>query len=482
MNARLTYHRVTDLANRPSIGARRNAPDVALEIVGRCAHSRPGSPVANCGAGRPIDRDVRDRVVPAAVEIAAITRWSESDFSLVLPLAIGSGTIVSADGLILTNHHVIEPTQFDTVLEDLNESVRAELPGVKVELESTDFFVMVSDGVSPPIERYTARVVVSDEQLDLAVLRIIGDAGGSAESIAGNAFPFVPIGDSNTMGLGDRVHVFSYPAIGGDVLTYTEGAVSGFQFEEGISGAAWITTDAVLSGGSSGGTAINDAGELIGVPTQGSELDCRPGDTNRDGVIDLQDIGCIPTGGSLGQLRPINLAQELLERAAAQDISEVSTLVSPTATIASAMTATPTPRPRRLRGAETPVPEPATPGPESAGRLDLPTLALTPADLEAAGLAGFVVDWGQLTDLNGLSTMLGTDATWNDAIARTGLEQAYYLRNVESEPDAETPRYHLDHDFRLSRQGRRRPWLRPLRARNRSDAGHDRRADQPYRG
>ena len=41
-------------------------------------------------------------------------------------------------------------------------------------------------------------------------------------------------------------------------------------------------------------------GRLIGVPTQGTELDCRPGDTNLDGTIDAEDVGCIPIGGSIG--------------------------------------------------------------------------------------------------------------------------------------------------------------------------------------
>jgi hypothetical protein len=68
----------------------------------------------------------------------------------------------------------------------------------------------------------------------------------------------------------------------------------------------------VTSGGNSGGAAVNDAGQLIGVPSSGSALDCRVGDTNRDGVVGEEDVGCLPTGGSLTQLRPIDLARPLL--------------------------------------------------------------------------------------------------------------------------------------------------------------------------
>ena len=53
----------------------------------------------------------------------------------------------------------------------------------------------------------------------------------------------------------------------------------------------------------------------LAVPTQGSALDCRPFDTNNDGVLDEHDGSCIPVGGSIGQLRPINLALPLLEKA-----------------------------------------------------------------------------------------------------------------------------------------------------------------------
>src|ERR687897_1850015 len=114
------------------------------------------------------------------------------------------------------------------------------------------------------------------------------------------------------MNFGEPVHVFGFPAIGSGSLTYTVGIVSGFLFEEGIDGTAWINTDAVTSGGNSGGAAVNDAGQLIGVPTSGSALDCRSGDTNRDGVVGAEDVGCLPTGGSLTQLRPIDLARPLL--------------------------------------------------------------------------------------------------------------------------------------------------------------------------
>ena len=358
-----------------------------------------------------IDRGTRDRVVPAAVEVAAAALWKDDDVSFTFPVPMGSGTIVTPDGLILTNHHVVADEELGSVIESWNTEADQQFPGVEISLIPDEFLIMTSDGVSDPVESYTAIVVADDPRLDLAVLRITADASGNADAVASEVFPFVSPGDSSTMGLGDRVHVFSYPSIGGDTLTYTPGVVSGFQREEGISGVAWITTDAVMSGGSSGGTAINDAGELIGVPTQGSELDCRPGDTNRDGVVDVNDIGCIPTGGSLGQLRPINQALPLLEEAAAASTNASAgqvSLVTPTSVASQAV--------------EAPVRQP-----------DLARLALSPADVENEGMADFVVTWSQMIDQRGVPAMLGLEGSWTDRLAETHVEKVYQLALTNEE-------------------------------------------------
>ena len=108
----------------------------------------------------------------------------------------------------------------------------------------------------------------------------------------------MPLGDSDAVALGDPVDVFGYPGISRGVLTYTEGVVSAFNAEGQIE-RAWIITDAVASGGSSGGTAVNRQGALIGILTGARSSQCRPRDMNSDGRIDAQDMGCATVGGSL---------------------------------------------------------------------------------------------------------------------------------------------------------------------------------------
>jgi hypothetical protein len=128
----------------------------------------------------------------------------------------------------------------------------------------------------------------------------------------------IPIGDSDEVTIGDEVIILGYPSVGGDTITLTYGRVSGFTANPTLGSHAWIKTDATILGGNSGGLAANSAGELIGVPTQlgagdtGEIVDCRVvTDTNGDLVINDEDE-CIPLGGFLNSLRPINLAQDML--------------------------------------------------------------------------------------------------------------------------------------------------------------------------
>lgn len=244
----------------------------------------------------------------AVVQIVALRQRSLGNLS---PAWTGSGTIVAADGVILTNCHVVSPRSMGM------SSPQADVLAIAITQRSDE----------PPALTYLADIVALSPELDLAVLRIV--AGLDGRPVAGLDLPFVPLGDSDTLELADELYIFGYPGIGGETVTFTRGSVSGFSSEAGVRDRrAWIKTDATIAGGNSGGAAINQDGMLVGVPTQAAAgsgiqpVDARPViDTNRDGRVDQRDMP-MAVGGFINGLRPINLARPLLEQSGVSTSAE----------------------------------------------------------------------------------------------------------------------------------------------------------------
>jgi S1-C subfamily serine protease len=261
---------------------------------------------------RAIDRSVSRRVQPASVQLGPLYTMKDprSGKKVMGSISRGSGTVLSADGYILTNHHV-------TDLKPIRADAKAN--GVEF-IENTMVVSITKRNDEPPIPMFRAAVIATDPRLDLAVLKVTSDLSGAPLS-SGNVFPWVPVGDATELELGDTLNIFGYPSIGGRTITYTSGPVSGFETDPAFAGRAWIKTSASISGGNSGGTAVDDSGFLVGIPTQGGVLgaqaivDCRPAaDTNGDRKLDDKDV-CVPTGGFINSLRTVNTAKQIITRA-----------------------------------------------------------------------------------------------------------------------------------------------------------------------
>ena len=144
----------------------------------------------------------------------------------------GSGFIISEDGYILTNYHVIE---------------YADKGGYEIS-------VMLHDGT-----RYEAQIVGSEESNDIAVLKI--DATGLTP---------VTLGDSDAIMVGDEVHAVGNP-LGELEFSMTNGHVSALDrvitTENGGDAINMFQIDAAVNPGNSGGPVYNAAGEVIGVVT-----------------------------------------------------------------------------------------------------------------------------------------------------------------------------------------------------------------------
>jgi S1-C subfamily serine protease len=212
-----------------------------------------------------------------------------------------SGTIVSRDGLILTNAH---------------STVRsASCPGETLVIALT----VTPD--APPVPRYRAEILQQNEGLDLALLRINREFDGRLIARDSLVLPFVPVADSETVNLDDTVTFVGYPGIGSDSVLALTGTVTAFVAEPSAGAKSWFKTNLALPASVSGGGAYNRRGELIGIPTTAPVNAALPGatcvtlqDTNRDDLINSDDL-CIPVGGSINTLRPSNFARPLIRAA-----------------------------------------------------------------------------------------------------------------------------------------------------------------------
>jgi S1-C subfamily serine protease len=175
----------------------------------------------------------------------------------------GSGTILSPTGLILTNAHVAKPTAAGLGIFEAD-------PTPTVDPEDLVVAVVESED-RPAVPKYRATVLAADGYLDAAVIQIDRDLDGRPLSSGSLSLPTIPIGGSDTLHAGDALTVVGFPGIGGDTISLSSGRVSGFLSDERIGQRAWIKTDAIISGGNSGGLAANEAGQLIGIPTRARE-------------------------------------------------------------------------------------------------------------------------------------------------------------------------------------------------------------------
>jgi len=167
--------------------------------------------------------------------------------------ALGSGVIVTQDGYILTNHHVIDGA--DQIKVDLNDNRTLD-----------------------------AKVIGSDPPSDLAVLKI--NASG---------LPVLALGDSDRTRIGDVVLAIGNPL--GIGQTVTMGIISAKGRQTGLSNGSFedfLQTDAPINQGNSGGALVSTNSELIGINSQ---------------ILS-------PSGGSigLGFAVPSNMARTVMEQ------------------------------------------------------------------------------------------------------------------------------------------------------------------------
>lgn len=210
-------------------------------------------------------------IPPIEIPDPGLTRAVRSTVEISCPDGAGSGTLLTPDGLILTNYHVIE-----------SASGKATADG--------DVVISLSlDERHPPVELFRGRVVQSDEERDMALVEVT--SGLYYQPIPESyAFPYLDLGDSDALRIGAPLQVLGFPVTGGTgsrvSVTYTTGVVSGF---ESAAFGTIIKTDADISSGNSGGAALDSEFRLIGLPTS---VVPEPGGNAQVGYI--HPVGALP--------------------------------------------------------------------------------------------------------------------------------------------------------------------------------------------
>lgn len=206
-----------------------NLPASNAEIVASAPPSTPSQLTISSTDITTVITDVVEKVEPAVVKVVGEIPGQLGFFGMTSSQTVsGSGFIISVDGYIITNNHVVESAE--------------------------QLYVILSDGSELP-----ANLVSTDIYADLAVLKVSGQMPGVAV-----------LGDSENLKPGESVIAIGSP-LGDFRNSVTVGVISAtgrmIDTGQGYEMENLIQTDAAINSGNSGGPLVNLAGEVVGINT-----------------------------------------------------------------------------------------------------------------------------------------------------------------------------------------------------------------------
>jgi len=232
---RALEERVVDYQTKAALFSAASVPVSADEQITPAIIERV---VTSSQLWRPVQDMVQDTVVQVFSHISAL--------DILRPYsqpaqgsAAGSGFIISKDGYIITNAHVVNQAH----------SLWVQIPSLGKEILDVELI-----GVSP--------------ERDLALLQLTPESRQKIEAELGE-IPYLMLGDSNTVYRSDEVMALGYP-LGQQMLKSTTGVISGREQH-------MIQISAPINPGSSGGPLVNIRGEVIGI--------------NAAGITEAQNVG-----------------------------------------------------------------------------------------------------------------------------------------------------------------------------------------------
>nr|PZN85300.1 MAG: serine protease [Pseudomonadota bacterium] len=228
---------VLALAILPGLSAVSNTAEAQLRVPppSREAIQYSYAPIVKRAAPAVVNVYVRSRVrtsIPPLFDDPFFRRFFGEEFGIPrerIQNSLGSGVIVSPDGIVVTNYHVIRGG------------------------ESAEIRVALADR-----REFDAKVILQDEKTDIAVLRIEAN---------GERFPTLELADSDALEVGDLVLAIGNPF--GVGQTVTSGIISALARTEVARSDAqvFIQTDAAINPGNSGGALVDMQGRLVGINT-----------------------------------------------------------------------------------------------------------------------------------------------------------------------------------------------------------------------
>ena len=228
------------------IGTCFGIPSIKNELIGNSNFSESNNSSNNINTQQISLLDYSDTAVGVAQKVLPSIVGISVTYSVNSPFygnqgtasAQGSGVIISKDGYILTNNHVVNSTSTSSFYE-LGKASK-----ITVKLYNDD-------------TEYEAKIIGTDEQTDLAVIKIDKDNLTAAE-----------LGDSDSVQVGEFCMALGNPL--GLGSTVTDGIISAVNRtvtdEDGNSYKA-IQTNAAINSGNSGGALVNSKGQVIGINT-----------------------------------------------------------------------------------------------------------------------------------------------------------------------------------------------------------------------
>ena len=176
-----------------------------------------------------------------------------------------SGTVADPAGYILTNFHCVGYTN----LYGKDDSGFNLKHGDLYHPQGWVVIGPTKDSRKAPAPTYLARYITGDPKLDVAIVKIFRMYNENEKLPSALPLNVIKRADSDKARIGEFIATVGYPSVGGNLISYLPGQISGFDDQDGDGNLDSFKTNAEIAPGNSGGLGMNENGEQVGISTWG---------------------------------------------------------------------------------------------------------------------------------------------------------------------------------------------------------------------